>query len=69
MPLTVCPMYCAYCTRSRLIGGSTASIDKTVYGPDLKKWQNVFNYLQHHPDVEDVVISGGDAYLLSPSNI
>lgn len=69
LPTTICPVYCSYCTRSRIIGGATESIDKNTYGANQKKWDDVFLYLNNHPAVEDVVISGGDAYMLTPAQI
>lgn len=69
LPTTICPVYCSYCTRSRIIGGSTESIEKETYGANQKKWDDVFEYLSNHPKVEDVVISGGDAFMLTPKQI
>ena len=28
LPTTLCPVYCAYCTRSRIIGCSTETVEK-----------------------------------------
>ncbi|MBX3419717.1 MAG: KamA family radical SAM protein [Pirellulaceae bacterium] len=69
LPLTTCPVYCAYCTRSRIIGGSTESVDKDTYGPNPENWEPAFEYLRTHPQIEDVVISGGDAFNLTPRYI
>ncbi|ATH07896.1 lysine 2,3-aminomutase [Halobacteriovorax marinus] len=69
LPTTICPVYCSYCTRSRIIGGSTESIEKETYGANQKKWDDVFEYLSNHPKVEDVVVSGGDAFMLTPKQI
>lgn len=69
LPLTTCPVYCAYCTRSRIIGGSTELVDKETYGPNPENWQPAFEYLRNHPEIEDVVISGGDAFNLTPKYI
>lgn len=69
LPTTICPVYCSYCTRSRIIGGSTESIEKETYGANQKKWDDVFEYLQRSPLVEDVVISGGDSFMLTPKQI
>ena len=69
LPTTICPVYCSYCTRSRIIGGSTDTVEKETYGANQKKWDDVFEYLTRSPLVEDVVISGGDAYMLTPSQI
>lgn len=69
LPLTICPVYCSYCTRSRVIGGSTESVEKETYGANQKYWDDVFEYLMKSPMVEDVVISGGDSFMLNPKQI
>jgi len=69
LPTTICPVYCSYCTRSRIIGGSTEAVSKQSYGANQKYWDDVFNYLKQHPTVEDVVISGGDAFMLTPKQM
>ncbi len=69
LPLTTCPVYCSYCTRSRIIGGSTDAVEKDTYGPNPANWEAAFAYLRQHPAIEDVVISGGDAFNLTPKYI
>ncbi len=69
LPITICPVYCSYCTRSRLIGGSTDTIEKDTYGANKKYWDQVFEYVARNSKIEDVVISGGDAYMLTPEQI
>lgn len=69
LPITHCPVYCSYCTRSRIVGGSTESKDKSTYGAKPKEWEIAFQYLRDNPQIEDVVISGGDAYMLRPNQI
>lgn len=69
LPLTTCPVYCSYCTRSRVIGGSTESKEKDTYGANTKKWEAVFDYLRKHDEVEDVVVSGGDSFNLTAKQI
>ncbi len=69
LPITICPVYCSYCTRSRIIGGSTESVEKETYGANQKNWDDVFEYLQRNPLVEDVVISGGDSFMLTPKQL
>jgi lysine 2,3-aminomutase len=64
LPLTICPVYCTFCTRSRLVGGSTAARPKHTYGASPGAWAETFSYLRTHPEIEDVVISGGDAAML-----
>ena len=69
LPVTTCPVYCAYCTRSRIIGGSTDSVEKDTYGANMAKWDPAFEYLRNNPQIEDVVISGGDAFNLTSKQI
>lgn len=65
LPTTICPVYCSYCTRSRIIGGSTEAVDKDTYGFNQAKLEAVFEYIKSRPEVEDVVLSGGDAFMLT----
>jgi lysine 2,3-aminomutase len=69
LPITTCPVYCAYCTRSRIIGGSTDTVEKDTYGANMAKWDPAFEYLRNNPQIEDVVISGGDAFNLTSKQI
>lgn len=69
LPLDVCPVYCRFCTRSYAIGGNTESVVKAGYKPRVENWDKAFAYLASRPEVEDVVISGGDAYMLPTSKI
>jgi lysine 2,3-aminomutase len=69
LPLTICPVYCTFCTRSRLVGGSTALKTKPTYGASPEAWEATFAYLRAHPEIEDVVISGGDAAMLRPDAV
>jgi lysine 2,3-aminomutase len=65
LPTTICPVYCSYCTRSRIIGGSTEAVDKDTYGFNQAKLEEVFAYIKSKPQIEDVVVSGGDAFMLT----
>ena len=69
LPITHCPVYCSFCTRSRVVGGSTAVKSKSTYGAKSKEWDSTFEYIRNHPNLEDIVISGGDALLLRPNQI
>jgi lysine 2,3-aminomutase len=48
-----CAVYCRYCTRSRLVGSK-----------DWKLPDAVFQYLEAHTEIRDVLISGGDPLTL-----
>lgn len=64
LPLDVCPVYCRYCTRSYAVGGDTDTVEKDGYKPRNDRWQKAFVYLASRPEIEDVVVSGGDAWML-----
>lgn len=57
-----CASYCRYCTRSRVVSGAGEQ-ELTM---DL---EGAFAYLQKHPEVRDVLLSGGDPLLLSDSKL
>ncbi len=62
-----CGVYCRFCTRSRMVGQGTPE-----QGPgarNLKSLEPAFQYLRNHPEVQDVIVSGGDPGLLSDARI
>lgn len=69
LPLTTCPVYCSYCTRSRIIGGSTDTVNKQTYGANLERAEAAFKYIEANERIEDVVISGGDAFNMTAKHI
>jgi len=56
-----CSVYCRYCTRSRLVGGHTETLEV--------QWDRAFEYLAQHTEIRDVVISGGDPLTLSDERL
>jgi lysine 2,3-aminomutase len=66
--LQTCPVYCRFCTRSYAIGPNTSDVEK-VHLTTPAEWQRVFTYIAAHPELEDIVISGGDTYQLPPRSI
>jgi len=69
LPLAVCPVYCRFCTRSYAIGPDTEEVDKIELARTPKQWQDAFRYITERPELEDIVISGGDVYQLPPKNL
>ncbi len=69
LPLNVCPVYCRFCTRSYAIGPDTDEVDKVSLAKTPAQWQQAFQYISERPELEDIVISGGDTYQLPPKNI
>ena len=64
LALDICPVYCRFCTRAYAVGSSTATAEKVSIKASSERWADIFKYLREHEEVEDVVISGGDAYRL-----
>jgi lysine 2,3-aminomutase len=56
---TQCASYCRYCTRSRIVGDSTATFSRAEFEMQI-------DYLKRTPQVRDVLISGGDPLVLAP---
>jgi lysine 2,3-aminomutase len=49
-----CPVYCRHCTRKRKVSDPSSSAAN-------KQLEDGLAYIEQHPEVRDVVISGGDA--------
>lgn len=64
LPLDVCPVYCRFCTRSYAIGTDTDAVEKVDYKPNQKRWRAAYAYVASRPEIEDIVVSGGDTYML-----
>jgi lysine 2,3-aminomutase len=69
LPLNTCPVYCRYCTRSYAIGPDTEEVEKFALRVNKERWARAFQYISERPELEDIVISGGDAYQLRPEQI
>jgi lysine 2,3-aminomutase len=69
LALDTCPVYCRFCTRSYAIGLDTPDVEKLHFGANNDRWNQVFSYIAAHPELEDIVISGGDMYNLKPEHI
>jgi lysine 2,3-aminomutase len=69
LPTNVCPVYCRFCTRSYAIGGDTDSVEKAELATDPKRWQQAFDYIASRPELQDIVISGGDTYQLPAKSL
>jgi lysine 2,3-aminomutase len=57
-----CASYCRYCTRSRVVSGVGEQELHT-------EWEAAFRYLETHTEIRDVLLSGGDALLLSDNKL
>ncbi len=57
-----CASYCRYCTRSRLVSNAAGYDFHPQYDKQLE-------YIRQHPEVRDVLLSGGDPLLLSDDKL
>ena len=62
--LDTCPVYCRFCTRSYAVGIDTEEVEKVQLKVNRERWAKVFDYIRDTPYLEDIVVSGGDAYQL-----
>jgi lysine 2,3-aminomutase len=53
----VCASYCRFCTRRRKVGDPEKI--------PLNQYDSAFDYIAAHPEVRDVILSGGDPMMLS----
>lgn len=57
-----CAVYCRFCTRSRMVGQGG--------GPrSLERLAPALSYLQEHPAIRDVIVSGGDPLAMATSRL
>ena len=69
LTLDTCPVYCRFCTRSYAVGLDTEEVEKLSLSVNQSRWEMVFDYVRGTPQLEDIVISGGDTYNLRPEHI
>jgi lysine 2,3-aminomutase len=67
--LDTCPVYCRFCTRSYAVGTDTDVVEKVSLKATDDRWDQALQYISERPEVEDVVVSGGDCYRLKPDQI
>jgi len=57
-----CASYCRYCTRSRLVSNAS--------GYDFHpQFDRQIDYIRKHPEIRDVLLSGGDPFLFSDDKL
>ncbi len=57
-----CAVYCRFCTRSRMVGGGDGAVSLEALAP-------AFAWLRAHPQVRDVIVSGGDPLAMATERI
>ena len=62
LALDRCSTYCRHCTRRRITSGDEGDFNKD-------ELESAVDYVRGHPEVRDVLISGGDPFLLSTARL
>ena len=52
-----CPVYCRFCTRRRIVGRTERQAPRHLL-------EEAFAYIRTHPEIREVIVSGGDALML-----
>jgi lysine 2,3-aminomutase len=69
LPIDSCPVYCRFCTRSYAIGADTEVVDKVKLHANQARWEQAFAYIASRPELEDIVVSGGDTFNLRADHL
>jgi lysine 2,3-aminomutase len=64
LAIDTCPVYCRFCTRSYAVGMDTDEVEKVSLKANSGRWDQAYAYIASRPELEDIVISGGDSYNL-----
>ncbi len=59
-----CSTYCRYCTRSRMVGQAGGE-----YQFSVSQWDRALDYIAAHPEVRDVLLSGGDPLTIADDKL
>lgn len=69
LALDTCPVYCRFCTRSYAVGVDTEEVEKVQLNVNEERWRLMATYIAERPELEDIVVSGGDAYNLRAAQV
>jgi lysine 2,3-aminomutase len=59
-----CSTYCRYCTRSRMVGQAGGE-----YQFSTRQWEQALAYIEAHPEIRDVLLSGGDPLTIADDKL
>ncbi|MBX3246461.1 MAG: KamA family radical SAM protein, partial [Myxococcales bacterium] len=57
-----CAVYCRFCTRSRMVGDGGGA-------RALERLEPAFRFIEAHPEIRDVIVSGGDPLVMASSRV
>lgn len=60
LPVQVCPVYCRFCFRRENVGSKENTLTES-------EREAAFSYIESHPAIWEVIITGGDPLILKPT--
>lgn len=61
-PILHCPVYCRFCFRREVVGGKQAMLSDAEF-------ETALDYLRQHVEIWEVVVTGGDPFMLPPKRL
>src|SRR5438445_5366230 len=61
-PILLCPVYCRFCFRREVVGKSPAMLTPEALA-------SAIDYVRNHSEVWEVILTGGDPFLLAPRRL
>jgi lysine 2,3-aminomutase len=61
-PTLLCPVYCRFCFRREVVGKKGAVLHRAAL-------ESAFDYIRQRPQIWEVIVTGGDPFLLAPRRI
>jgi lysine 2,3-aminomutase len=61
-PILLCPVYCRFCFRREAVGKEEAVLDPQAL-------ERAYGYIRERPEIWEVIVTGGDPFLLAPRRI
>lgn len=61
-PTLLCPVYCRFCFRREIVGKNGAVLDQASLA-------RAYDYIRQRPQIWEVIVTGGDPFLLAPRRI
>src|SRR5262245_27947126 len=58
----LCAVYCRFCFRREMVGPSAKPLTS-------QQLEAAFDYIENHPEIWEVILSGGDPLVLSPRRL
>jgi lysine 2,3-aminomutase len=61
-PILLCPVYCRFCFRREVVGKQGAMLDR-------ESLDRALDYVRERPQIWEVIVTGGDPFLLAPRRL